>query len=123
MLGTGCGLATSVFSDKSGSAIAKAGWLAGFLWVAGVGSRIAFSLYTEHGGGPAVGRFSVAHHITSAEAWVACLVLMGVMEVLSRTTVLAFRLHSLRQSEQKTSSAVRQPVPAAAMIDLDGRWS
>src|ERR1017187_9853586 len=106
LLGTCCGLATSVFRDNGGHVIVKAGILAALLWVAGVGSRLALSLYSEHGGGPAVTRFSIANHITSTQAWVTCLVLMAVMEVGSRTAVLAWRRNSLLHSD------VAGPAPA-----------
>ncbi|MGA3352774.1 MAG: hypothetical protein ABSD85_06240 [Acidimicrobiales bacterium] len=123
LLGTCCGLATDVFRDKGGPVIIKAGALAALLWIAGVGSRIAFTLYTQHGGGTAVTRFSVANHITGAEAWVACLVLMGVMEVTSRTTVLAWRRRSLQHSDPAALPVAPQQGLARSMIGLDGRWS
>ncbi len=122
LLGACCGLATAVFRDNAGAIVVKAGILAALLWIGGVGSRIAFSLYTQHGGGPAVTRFSITNHITSTQAWVACLVLMAVMEVLSRTAVLALRLRSVRQSPQ-ASAQVAQPELTRSMMGLDGRWS
>lgn len=91
LLGLGCGLATAVFRRADGTPIAKAGALAALLWVAGVGARMAFALYATHGGGPAIGRFSAAHHITSGQAWVACLILMALLEVVSRSGVLAVK--------------------------------
>lgn len=90
-LGIGCGLATGIHLDSTGAAVAKAGWLAAVLWVAGVGSRMAFAVVATNGGGQAIGRFSIAHHITSSEAWVAALVLMALAEVVGRVGVLAFR--------------------------------
>ncbi len=64
---------------------AKAGVVAALLWVLGVGTRFAFHLDAVYGGGPAIGRFSVAHSITSARAWVAALILMAMGEALART--------------------------------------
>jgi hypothetical protein len=64
------------------------------LWVVGIGMRMGFSLFAEHGGGPAIGRFSEAHHIT-AEGWVTALVLMSLVEVVSRTLILWARSRSL----------------------------
>jgi len=123
LLGACCGLATAVFRDKADAIVVKAGILAAVLWIAGVGSRIAFSLYTQHGGDPAVTRFSITNHITSTEAWVACLVLMAVMEVLSRTAVLALRLRSVRQNVQAPAQVAPQPELTRSMMGLDGRWS
>lgn len=90
-LGTACGLATRILGRSDGAVVAKASVLAAVLWVLGVGARVAFALYATHGGGPAVERFSVAHHITSSQAWVDCLILMALFEVVSRTAVLAAR--------------------------------
>jgi hypothetical protein len=95
LLGTGCGLATAVFRRGDGAPVAKAGALAAVLWVAGVGSRLAFSLYAQHGGGPAIGRFMIAHQITTGQAWIACLVLMALAEVVSRTAVLGAKYAAL----------------------------
>jgi hypothetical protein len=120
-LGTCCGLATSVFRNNEGHVIVKAGFLAALLWVAGVGSRLAFSLYSEHGGGPAVTRFSIANHITSTQAWIACLVLMAIMEVVSRTAVLAWRRNGLESPMAVIETP--QAVPARSIMGLDGHRS
>ena len=63
----------------------------------GTASRIAdsigmaFALYAENGGGPSVARFSAVHHITSAAAWTAALILMALTEVVGCTAVFAGR--------------------------------
>jgi hypothetical protein len=91
VLGVGCGLLTRISHGEDGVAIAKAtGWAAA-LWILGIGARMGFSLYAQHGGGPAIERFSQAHSITSIEAWVAALILMSLGEVISRSAVLAAR--------------------------------
>lgn len=95
-LGTACGLLTRVEPGADGVPFARAtGWAAA-LWVLGIGSRIVFSLYAQHGGGAAIARFSAAHAITSGEAWVAGFVLMALAEASSRTVVLALRSGVLR---------------------------
>ncbi|MDA8323451.1 MAG: hypothetical protein M0030_27060 [Actinomycetota bacterium] len=94
VLGAACGLATAVYRRPDGVVMAKAGPVAAALWVAGVGARLAFALYATHGGARAIGDFSVAHHITSGQAWVDCLVLMALVEVLSRSAVLAAKFMS-----------------------------
>jgi hypothetical protein len=86
-------------------ALARAGWLAAGLWIAGVGARLVFAWAAEHGAGPSIGRFSVAHHITGADAWVAALVIMALADVLTRT--LVFRLRAAR-----LAPAVADPSPA-----------
>ena len=93
-LGTVCGLVTLVYPDRDGIPFAKATGAAAVLWILGVGSRIAFSLYAQHGGGPTIEHFSIAHSL-SPEAWVAGFVLMAILEALSRTVVLLVRARRL----------------------------
>jgi hypothetical protein len=81
-----------------GAALARAGWLSGFFWVAGMGSRFAFAIWANNGGQSALGRFSVIHQITGAQAWTAALLAMVVAEVLGRTVVLASRRARLTQA-------------------------
>jgi thiamine transporter ThiT len=67
------------------------------LWVAGVGARIAFSQFAEHGGGASIYRFSAAHSITSMQAWVAALILMSFAEVMARLVTMWLRARRLPQ--------------------------
>jgi hypothetical protein len=94
-LGLLCGLATRVWRGSDGVAMAKAGGIAAVLWVVGIGARIAFALSSEHGAGPAITRFSIAHSITSGNAWVAALVVMALAEVLTRLATLRLRARRL----------------------------
>jgi len=102
-LGTLCALATRMRRGADGVARVKAGWLAAILWVAGVGARMAFGYAAGHGAWPAIARFSAAHHITSGNAWVAALVMMGLAEAASRLAVMWFRASRL--------PAVQTPAP------------
>ena len=86
-LGVLAGVTTSI-SGRGEGAFAKAGLIAAFLWVLGVGARMAFAIWVTHGGQASVARFSAAHHITSGAAWTAAFVLMALAEVVSRTGVL-----------------------------------
>jgi len=118
LLGTGAGLATSVYRGTDGSAMSKAGLVAALLWILGVGARLAFELYSSHGGQGAIERFSVAHHITSAEAWVTALVLMALAEVVCRTAVIGVRFWKL------TSADERRPAPVGqGIVESRGLWS
>lgn len=93
-LGAASGLLTRVTRDSDGVPIARAtGWAAA-LWVLGIGARLGFSLYAQHGGAETIGRFSLAHHLTPA-GWVSGLVLMSFAEVISRTILLWARSRSL----------------------------
>ncbi|MBO0732024.1 MAG: hypothetical protein J2P57_22380 [Acidimicrobiaceae bacterium] len=90
-LGVFTGIFTSVRPDEDGSPFAKAGFVAAVLWLVGVGTRFAFQLYASHGGASAIASFSAHHSITSANAWVAALILMAFGEVVGRTAVLGVR--------------------------------
>ena len=97
VLGTLCAVFTSVRPDTQGFPVAKAGVVAAVLWILGVGARFAFQLYATHGGQAAIARFSLAHDITSSEAWTAALVLMALCEVVARVGILAWRGYTVRQ--------------------------
>ena len=91
ILGVACGTTTRVWRGHDGLAYAKAGIVAAVLWIAGVGSRLAFEEFSTHGGMKAIVNFSIAHDITSQNAWVAGLVTMALAEVLSRLLVIRLR--------------------------------
>ena len=88
-LGVLGGLATQVCAGD-GVALARVGWIAGALLVAGIGSRMAFAFAIGHGFGPAVRSFSIAHQITKA-AWPVALVMMALIEVGARIAVVKVR--------------------------------
>jgi hypothetical protein len=90
LLGTLCGVYTLVYPDHDGVPFVRATGVAAGLWIVGVGARVGFELYTEHGGLPTIARFS-AHHALTMQAWVSALVLMALVEVVSRTAVLFVR--------------------------------
>ncbi len=90
-IGLASGLVTRVRSDGGQYPLVKAGAAAAALWVLGMGSRFAFAIWANNGGGSAIGRFSAAHHITSGYAWTAALVLMALAEVVSRVAILYVR--------------------------------
>ena len=85
------GLATRLRRGADGGPLGRAGALAASMWVAGVGARMAFAFAATHGAGPAIGRFSIAHHITGSNAWVAALVMMALADVLTRLAVVYLR--------------------------------
>ena len=95
MLGFLCALATHVWRGSDGVALAKAGGIAAVLWVVGIGSRMAFAFFSTHGSGPAIARFSFAHSITGANAWIAALVIMALAEVIARLITLRIRARRL----------------------------
>ena len=85
------GLATRLRLGADGRPLGRAGWLAASMWVGGVGARLAFAVAASNGGGPAVARFSIAHHITGSAAWVAALIMMALADVLTRLVVIYLR--------------------------------
>lgn len=95
-LGVLCGALTQLSRRPDGVVMVQATALAATLWIMGVGSRVAFGLLAEYGGGPTIARFSAAHHLTAA-AWTAALLFMALAEVLSRTAALAWRSRSAKR--------------------------
>jgi hypothetical protein len=103
ILGSTSALFHSMRLGSDGAALARAGWIAAGLWVAGIGARIAFVLASENGAGKAIAHFSSTHSITSTNAWVTALVLMAVCEVAARLAVLQLRAHRLTSADPHSS--------------------
>jgi hypothetical protein len=93
-LGSLCGVYSLVYRGGDGALFIRATRAAAVLWVLGVGARLAFELYAQHGGGPAIASFSAAHSLTM-QAWIAALILMALAEVVSRTAVVLVRSRRL----------------------------
>jgi hypothetical protein len=89
-LGVLSGFATSVRSDGDGNAYARVGWVAGFLLIAGIGSRLVFVFVLSHGAGPTFRDFGISHQI-SATAWPLALVAMAILEVTTRLAIVHLR--------------------------------
>ncbi|MCZ4122491.1 hypothetical protein [Streptomyces sp. H39-S7] len=90
VLGVAGGVYTRIRS-AGGHLLIKAGAVSAALWVLGMGARMAFQLWVVHGGADDVARFSVTHHITSDQAWVAAFVLMALTEVVTRLATIFVR--------------------------------
>jgi len=95
-MGALCAFATHLRLEH-GTPLARAGVLAAGLWVGGVGARMAFAYAAGHGFAPAIQRFSGAHSITGASAWVAALILMALADVSTRLVTLQLRGRNLRR--------------------------
>jgi hypothetical protein len=105
-LGVASGFATHVRSGENGLAVARVGWVAGALLIAGIGSRMAFAFALSHGARHAVVTFSVAHQIGAA-AWPVALVLMALLEVSTRIAIVQLRgRHAMRSSAPAIPAAV-----------------
>ena len=104
-LGVASGFATHVRAGEDGLAVARVGWIAGALLIAGIGSRMVFAFAVSHGAHQAVASFSIAHQIGVA-AWPVALVLMAMLEVGTRIAIVQLR------GRQAMRSSVA--IPAAA---------
>ncbi len=93
-LGVLCGFATRVRTDQNGVQLARVGWVAGVLLVAGISSRMLFVFALNHGAGPGIRAFSVVHHIGAA-AWPVALVSMALCEVSARIVIVHVRGHRI----------------------------
>jgi hypothetical protein len=97
MLGALGGFATHVRLGDDGVARARVGWLAGFLLIGGICSRMIFVFAVTHGAGPALRSFSIAHHIGGA-AWPVALVSMALLEVSVRLLIVHIRARELERA-------------------------
>ena len=97
VLGVAGGLTTRV-RVAQGRAFVRAGFVAASLWVVGMGGRLAFVYWTEHGGSQTLGRFSEQHHITTSQAWASALILMVLAEVVTRIGTILVRAEIAKRS-------------------------
>jgi hypothetical protein len=103
LLGVLSGFATHVRVGVDGMALARVGWLAGCLLVAGICARMLFAFALSHGAEPAIRGFSVANHIGAA-AWPLALVTMALFEVSAR--VVTVQLLGRRATGTQPAAAV-----------------
>ncbi|GLX23253.1 hypothetical protein [Streptomyces lavendulae] len=97
-LGIAGGLYTRIRA-LDGELLIKAGAVSAVLWIAGMGARMGFQTWVEHGGGADdVARFSLAHHITGRQAWVTAFVLMALTEVVTRVATIHIRSRAVRST-------------------------
>jgi hypothetical protein len=102
-LGLLSGFATHVRPGTEGFALARVGWIAGLLLVAGISSRIVFAFVVTHGGEATIRTFSITHEI-SAAAWPVALVSMAICEVTVRVVTVYMRG---RVAQAGTAAAAR----------------
>ena len=103
------GFATHIRMGADGGALARVGWIAGALLIAGITSRLVFVYAVHHGAYHAVSAFSIANHIGAA-AWPAALVSMALIEVSARLVTVQLRARRLTASQAPGTIAI----PAAA---------
>ncbi|MEV8527550.1 MULTISPECIES: hypothetical protein [unclassified Streptomyces] len=93
----------------------KAGIVSAALWVLGMGARMGFQVWVDHGGADNVARFSLAHNITTEQAWVAAFVLMALTEVVTRVATIFIRSRMVAARRQQVAA----PESYAAVRTLD----
>ncbi len=103
-LGVASGFATHVRAGENGLAVARVGWIAGALLIAGIGSRMVFEFALTHGAHHAIVSFSMAHQIGAA-AWPVALVMMALLEVSTRIVIVELRGRHAMQSSVSISAA------------------
>jgi hypothetical protein len=104
-LGLLAGFATHVRPGGDGFALARVGWVAGGLLVAGISSRMVFAFAVTHGGEAAIRDFSIAHQI-SAAAWPVALVSMAICEVTVRVVTVHLRGRRMQDAQAPSAIAV-----------------
>jgi hypothetical protein len=112
VMGAVGGLATRLRLGAGGRPLGRAGAVAAGMWVGGVGARLAFAVAAGNGAGPAIARFSVAHHITGSAAWVAALVMMALADVLTRLVVIYLRGHRLAAGSAPAAARIPAGISA-----------
>jgi hypothetical protein len=104
-LGIAGGIYTRVRVDGPATLV-QAGVISAALWVIGMSARMGFQLWSQNGGAGSIERFSVAHQITSDQAWVAALVLMALTEVVTRLATIVYRGQTARRAATGATATV-----------------
>jgi membrane protein CcdC involved in cytochrome C biogenesis len=111
IFGIAGGFLTRVRS-RDGSVYIKATISAAALWVISMGFRLAFEIWASHSSGEAhLASFSIAHDITSSQAWVTALLLMAFGEVIFRLGIIFIR--GQIAATRDSGGSVFAPAPAA----------
>ncbi len=95
LIGLVSGVTVIMRRNREGIVTFRSGWVSGFFWVLGMGSRFGFIYWITHSGAMSIVHFSANHQISGNEAWTVALLGMAVAEVLARTVTLAVRWRSL----------------------------
>ena len=105
-LGVASGFATYVRAGENGLPVARVGWIAGALLIAGIGSRMVFAFAMSHGAEHTIAHFSVTHQIGAA-AWPVALVLMALLEVSTRILIVQVRgRHAMHSATASVPAAI-----------------
>ncbi len=105
VLGIVAGALVRVRPDRSGDLTMHAGAAYAALWVAVIGGRMLFAYGADHWFPAAIGRFSMVHQITGADAWTAAFILLSLAMVTARVATSAAAIAVARR-RRPSSSAV-----------------
>jgi hypothetical protein len=89
VLGLLAGALVRVQRNRAGRLVMRAGAAYAGLWVAVIGGRMLFAYGADHWFPAAIGRFSMTHQITGADAWTAAFILLSLSMVLARVATSA----------------------------------
>ena len=99
VVGATLGLSSGYFTKiwiESDKVFAQASIASAALWVVGMGSRFGFSIFTNsRHGQDDLFRWSRSLHITTANTWAFALILMAILEVISRVGWIFVKQQSL----------------------------
>jgi hypothetical protein len=90
---------------EAGKTVVTAGAAFAALWIAVIGGRVLFAEWATGAGSRAVGRFSVEHLITGADAWTAAFVLMALAMVVTRVVTTGLWATVSRRSPAVAASS------------------
>ena len=96
LLGVAVALLVRLRPDGRGGVTTYTGIAFASVWVAVIGGRMLFAYGATHWFSAEIGRFSMTHQITGADAWTAAFVLMALAMVLTRTVVTAIMAARMR---------------------------
>jgi hypothetical protein len=88
---------------EAGRLVVTAGAAFAALWIVVIGGRVLFAEWATGSGSRTIGRFSMEHLITGADAWTAAFVLMALAMVLSRVVTTGIRAAASRRSLPATA--------------------
>ena len=109
---------------KQGRIYIKATAGAAGLWVASMGFRLGFAVWSSHPTGQAhLISFSTNHHITTGQAWVTALILMAFAEVIVRLSTIATRAWILKTRSTQLQPQAELYAPARERVmETAGRY-
>src|SRR4051794_942270 len=89
VLGVAAAALVRIERNRGDRLVMRAGVAYPALWTAVIGGRMLFAYGADHWFPAAIGRFSMTHQITGADAWTAAFILLSLSMVLVRVATSA----------------------------------